>query len=85
MSIQEKDVLYYPEDVKVQIIAALTPAQLARIEEYCNIPSVTGVTVKAEYGPPAQIYIKNSRGQGAAIPLPEDSELTIILKNRARS
>lgn len=83
MSIQETDVLYYPEDLKEQIIAALTPAQLARIEEYCNISGVTGVTVKAEYGPPAQIYIRNSDGQGAATPLPEGSELANILQNRA--
>lgn len=82
MAIGEKDVLYDPQDLKKQIIAALTPAQLARIEEYSNMAEVAGVTVKAEYGPPAQIYITNSLRQGAATPLPERSELAKILQNR---
>lgn len=83
MPIPESKVLYDPQELETQIIAALTPAQLARIEEYCNISGVTGVTVKAEYGPPAQIYIKNNLGQGAATPLAEVSELAQILQNRS--
>ncbi len=85
MPVLESEVLYEPEELRQQIKAALTPAQLARIEEYCNMSGVTGVTVKAEYGPPAQIYISNSDGQGAATPLPEGNELAEILQNRART
>lgn len=83
MAIGEKDVLYDPQDLKEQIIAALTPAQLARIREYCNMSGVTKVTVNAEYGPPAQIYIRNSDGQGAATPLPSDSKLATTLRELA--
>lgn len=85
MSATEVKVEYNPQELEAQIVAALTSAQLARITEYCNMPEVTTVTVSAEYGPPAQIYISNSLVQGAAKTLPEDSELAKILRNRART
>lgn len=80
---KEADISYLPADLKEEIIAALTAAQVDRITEYCNMSKVTGVTVKATYlGGHAEINITNSLGQGAATQLPENSSLSKILYKR---